>query len=143
VGKLSRAEEGGGLSSDEDASGQLPARRRKRKRHKRVLSLVAGLDTFTAGLIWVGVVGLLSLGIALIWSSASFLPVALGWSVAVFGGLWFFALVFEDNAMAAVLCLFVPIYALYYLVTHFETMERPFLVAFVGSALAVVGSFCR
>jgi hypothetical protein len=91
------------------------------------------------GLIAAGVFVVLSAGVALIWPPAAFVPIALGWILAMGGGLWFLIVAFQDSALEGLLCFLVPFYSLYYLITHFEETKRPFFVQLAGMGLAMLG----
>src|SRR5262249_46161757 len=114
-------------------------RQRGQKRRQSSSSLPMGLDGFTITLIGLGVFGLLSMGLSLISPVLAFVPMVLGSLVALAGGLWFLMLAFQDSAVAGLLCLFVPFYSLFYLVTHFDEVKRPFFLQLVGGLIVGMG----
>jgi hypothetical protein len=98
------------------------------------------LDGLTVSLIGVGVVGLFFVGLSLAWPPVAILPLAVGWLLSLAGGIWFLVVAFQDSPVAGLLCLCVPFYSLFYLVTHFEETKRPFFVNLTGAVLATVAS---
>ncbi len=117
----------------------VAVRQRKSKRRKQSMGLVMGLDGFTAALIGLGAVSLMSLVLGLIFPAASVLPLALGGVLALVGAIWFLVVAFQDSAVAGLLCFFVPFYSLYYLATHFDDEKRPFFVQLLGIILLLAG----
>jgi|GEM_PF-3963840 len=39
-------------------------------------------------------------------------------------GIWFAVLTFQDSLEAVLLCLFIPFYALFYLITNFDYVKK-------------------
>jgi acetyl esterase/lipase len=138
--KRRRVDDDEDRSSDDDEAERKPARKRKKKRRKKASGLPAWLDGFAIALVGLRLVGLLTSGIALIWPAASLLPLGLGGLVAMVGGLWFVVVAFQEDTVAGFLCLIVPFYSLYYLVTHFDDEKRPFFLQLVGTILVMMGS---
>jgi hypothetical protein len=79
-------------------------------------------------------------GLSLIWEEASYVPIVLGCILAGLGGLWFLAVAFQESPVAGLLCLLVPFYSLFYLVTHFEETKRPFFVQLAGLGMVLAAS---
>jgi hypothetical protein len=134
-----RAEDADSSSNDDEAE-RIPRRKKKKKRRKTAWGLPAWLDPYLAALAVLGVVGLLSVGISLIWPVVSILPIGLGGLLSIAGGIWFLVIAFQDDVVAGILCLVIPFYSLYYLVTHFDAVQRPFFVQVVGVILMMLGS---
>jgi hypothetical protein len=140
VRRRKRAEDEDGPSSDSEAAESRPVPRRRKKRRKTPAGLPWGLDGFVAAILGVAVVGLVSLVLAWIWPTATFMPLGLGLVLIWVGAIWFLVMAFQDSLAAGLLCLFVPFYGLYYLVTHFDEVKRPFLVQLLGVVVVMVGS---
>jgi hypothetical protein len=126
---------------EDDEPRRRPAPKRKKKRRGGdAAGLISGIEPFYWGLIGVGVFWLLTLIPTFVWPAFSMVPLVLGWLLAVAGGIWFLMVAFQDSALAGVLCLLVPFYSLYYLITHFEETKRPFFVQLLGCLLVMTAS---
>jgi hypothetical protein len=66
---------------------------------------------------------------------------ALGAILSMTGGIWLLITAFSEDSMTGLLCLFVPFYMLYFILTEFETCKRPFFVYALGLIL-VFGASC-
>jgi hypothetical protein len=86
-------------------------------------------------LVW-----LLTLGLSFVWPAIAIVPIGLGWVAAIAGWIWFLVVAFQDSALAGVLCLVVPFYSLYYLITHFDETKMPFFVYVLGFIFVLTGS---
>ena len=47
---------------------------------------------------------------------------------------------FLDSAAQGLLCLVIPFYGLYYLISHFEDCKQAFFLQLIGLGIAMVGS---
>jgi hypothetical protein len=145
-------------SADEEAEPEERPRRKRKKKKRRgpskagsAIKLPGGLELtpFALTLVVFGGGGLVLIMIAFVFSFV-FPPVAIVLSIVLYGlasllmfggGLWLLVVAFQDDALQGLLCLFVPLYSLYYLITHFEDCRRPFLVQVVGFVL-MLGAGC-
>jgi hypothetical protein len=132
-----RIEDEDDYEADDDPPLRSPPRRKKRRRQRAS----GGLDPFVVGLIGAGGVGLVLAVLAFIWPGVSLAAIGVGGIIALAGGIWFLVVAFQDSAAAGLLCLFVPFYSLYYLISNFEETKKPFFVQLVGSAIMIIGSF--
>jgi hypothetical protein len=86
------------------------------------------------------VFALLLVVVSLLVPLVSLLVMLLGAAMAIVGGIWFIIVAFQDEVMHGLLCLFVPFYALYYLVTHLDTTKQPFFLQLIGTLCMWVGA---
>jgi hypothetical protein len=70
-----------------------------------------------------------------------FVPLVIGWLIALAGGLWFLGVAFNDSAGRGLLCLIIPLYSLVYLISHWEDTKRPFFTQLVGTGMAMISLF--
>ncbi len=92
----------------------------------------------------IGVVTLLSFILSAIplLGIAVFVVVLLAYAVIqVIGGLWLILIAFEEDAVQGIMYLFVPFYALIYLVTRWEACRVPFMMCMVSLA-SLIASGC-
>jgi hypothetical protein len=141
VRKRRRPTEDEDLPPEEEEPAPRPVAKPKKKRRKRTSQGFSALDPFLLGLLGVGLLGLLTSGLALIWPAVSFAPLGLGWLVTLVGQIWLLVVAFKEDALQGILCLFVPFYVVYFLITHFEEAKRPFFVWLVGIVVLTM-SFC-
>ncbi|MCI0463529.1 MAG: LamG domain-containing protein [Gemmataceae bacterium] len=126
---------------DDDEPGDFPAlRSRPGRRHRRRASSgsLLGMSWFTAALVGLAVFGLVFVGLSLVWEMAYMAPMILGGVVAFLAGLWFLVVAFQDSVGQGLLCIFVPFYSLYYLITHFEEEKLPFFGQLTGAGLVLM-----
>jgi hypothetical protein len=140
VRKRKRVEDDDDQPPDDDEADRKRARKRGKKRRKRAASPSSGMPEFVVPLISLVVVALLFFGLALIWPVAALLPIGIGWLLSAVGGIWFLIVAFEDSAASGLLCLFVPFYGLYHLITHFDEEQRPFFLQLAGFLLVMTGT---
>jgi WD40 repeat protein len=69
----------------------------------------------------------------------SILVLLAGIVVYLGGGLWMLITPFRESAVCGLLYLFLPFYPLYYLVSRWEDMKRPFLCAIGGFGILLTG----
>jgi hypothetical protein len=67
-------------------------------------------------------------------------PVIVGWLISLVGGLWFLVVAFQEGPHHGILCLCLPFYSLYFLITHFDETKRPFFLNLIGFAITMAGS---
>jgi HEAT repeat protein len=83
--------------------------------------------------------GLGMLGTCIPLAIICFFGVAAGWigligmwiiliSLSLWGGIWLLVVAFSEDAVQGILCLFVPFYSLYYIITRFGECYRPLTV---------------
>jgi uncharacterized protein YbaR (Trm112 family) len=135
--KRRRAEDDDGPGDEEE---RVP-RKRKKKRKKRSSAGLAGMSPVVVGLIAAGFVWLLCVVLFVLSPSLARVGYQLG-SLALFvGGIWCVVIAFQDSAVAGLLCLFVPFYALYYVIAHFEECKIPFYLYLCGFGMMITGLF--
>ena len=118
---------------DDEEEDDEPIRKTKRRsKKKKSLSFFDAGNSFSLFLL--GYVGLSILLMMLSFAvpSAVFVPMVLGWLVASCAGLWFTILTFQDSLEAGLLCLFVPFYGLFYLITNFDYVKKSFYLSVVS-----------
>jgi hypothetical protein len=126
---------------DDDDEEERPRRKRKKlKRPKRALALPAWFDPYIGGAGFLGVVGLFFIGGALIFPALALVPMGLGLILTMAGGLWLLMVAFQDDVTAGIFCLLIPLYGLYYAVTHFDDCKRAICLWLVGFVLVLSGS---
>jgi hypothetical protein len=151
-------EDDGPYPDDEDEPEDRPRRKRIKKKRRgpsratsNLVKLPGGfkLSPFALTLVGFGAAGVVLILIGFVFSFV-FPPVAAVLSILLYGmamllmmggGLWMLVIAFQDDVLQGLLCLFIPFYSLFYLITHFEDCKRPFFVQLVGFAL-MFGAAC-
>lgn len=130
---------------DEEEEEERPRRRKRpRRKKRRARSDDDGgtpFENFGPISIWVGialVVWLIGLILGLIFPLALLIPVGIGFVIAIAGNIWFLVIAFKENVLHGVLCLVVPCYSLFYLITRWEACKEAFLVGLAGWFLYMV-----
>lgn len=124
---------------DDDEEDDEPIRKTKRRsKKKKPLSFFDAGNSFSVFLL--GYVGLSILLMMLSFAvpSAVFVPMVLGWLVASCAGLWFTILTFQDSIEAGLLCLFVPFYGLFYLISNFDYVKKSFYLSLVSMLMMLM-----
>jgi hypothetical protein len=123
---------------DDDDEDEPPRRPRKKKRRKNSTSF-GGLST--AVKVVLGVVGVcLVLSVVGIFvPPVAYVPVALGWLLQFAAGIWLLVIAFQDSALHGLLCLCVPFYSLFYLITHFDDTKNVLFLWLIGFGLLIMG----
>ncbi len=124
---------------DDDEEDDEPIRKTKRRsKKKKPLSFFDAGNSFSVFLL--GYVGLSILLMMLSFAvpSAVFVPMVLGWFVASCAGLWFTILTFQDSIEAGLLCLFVPFYGLFYLISNFDYVKKSFYLSLVSMLMMLM-----
>jgi hypothetical protein len=113
-------------------------RSRRRKRNRRQNSLYASIF----GNLSEGKVALIGFGVILLFLALSFIspvfaliPLLASVVLTLGGGIWFLVIVFKDNPVKGVLCMVIPLYSLFYLLSNFEEVKRPFFAQLAGVLL--------
>jgi hypothetical protein len=101
--------------------------------------LIPGISNFITLLIVLGATWVLLGGLALLLPPLGGLLAFVGLILATGGQIWFLIVAFQEDFMAGILCLFVPFYALYFLITNLETAGRAFLINVVGMLMLITG----
>jgi hypothetical protein len=68
-------------------------------------------------------------------------PIVLGYLLVLVGNIWFLVCAFLDEPVQGVLCLCVPFYSLYYLVTNFDVVRRPVFLMAAGWLITFLSAF--
>jgi hypothetical protein len=123
---------------EEEAPRRRPSVRKKKRRRKQGLSF-SGFNTTVQ--VMLGVVGLcLVLAIVGIFVPAvAIVPVAVGWLLMLGGSLWLLIIAFQDEVMHGLLCLCVPFYSLFYLITHFDETKNTLFLWLIGFGILMMG----
>jgi hypothetical protein len=127
-------------ADEEERPRRRTPRRKKKRRRSSSGELFGGVST-PLGVV-LGVVGLcLVLAVVAIFVPAvALVPVGLGALLTLVGGVWFLIVAFSDSAVQGLLCLLIPFYNLYYLITHFEECKQPFFLQLIGVGMITVGN---
>jgi len=67
------------------------------------------------------------------------LLLVVGYGIVVAGNIWFLVVAFQDDVIQGLLCLLIPCYSLFYLITHFEEEKTPFFVSLIGTGIVLAG----
>jgi hypothetical protein len=124
---------------DEDDEERRPRRRRRRSRRS---SEFAGLP-FSPGVVvlfGLGGVGLLLVILAFAVPAVGMAVWILGALISFVGGIWFLVVAFTVDATQGLLCLCVPFYSLYFLITNWEDTKMPFFVNLIGVFVSMLGA---
>jgi len=121
-----------------------PRKRKKKRRRRRPRQESAGwempdLNWFYIGLAVVALIWLVSIPLAFVFPPFALVPVGLGCLLMVAGRIWFLIIAFQDEIIHGILCLFLGIYNLYYLLINFEETKVPFFVELLGVLMIVSG----
>jgi hypothetical protein len=61
-----------------------------------------------------------------------------GYGAIIVGGIWLLVKAFTESIVWGLLCLFIPIAGLIFVITHWEDAKSPFLLQVAGIVLVVV-----
>ncbi len=116
-------------------------RKKARRRQERQAELFSGVSYFKAMMYGCLFLFLLFGALAFFKPVFVIIPILVGNAVAFAAGIWFLVLAFmdDDGILPGILCLFVPFYSLYYLITRWDREWRPFVVQLMG-LLIIFGS---
>jgi hypothetical protein len=125
----------------EDDESRRPRKKRRKKRRgggdgsgsELVLALFAFLLPIFIWGIFV-VIGFVAPNLA-------FLSFWVAVVIMAVGHLWFMAIAYEEDYMQGMLCMWVPGYSIFYLITRIGETWKPFAVECIGTVLVVI-SFC-
>ncbi len=67
------------------------------------------------------------------------LLLVVGWAGAAIGSLAILVVAFKESIFQAI-CLCIPFYGLYYVITRWETCKKGFLLSIGGGVAAVLGT---
>jgi hypothetical protein len=98
-----------------------------------------GMSPMMIALIVIAGISLISAGLAIVFPPLALVPIGLGWILSLVGGVMFLLVAFQDDVMQGLLCLFIPMYSLFYLITHFEEEKVPFFLQLGGTLLVFLG----
>lgn len=122
-----------------------PARTTRKKRRKRggvtggwMLGgpVATGLMALLAGLILVGVI-VVGISLGSVAGTLAMGAVGLGVILMFIGSIGSLVVAFQESAVCGLMFLFVPFYALYYLITRWDLVRRPFLINLAGTAILI------
>jgi hypothetical protein len=156
LGDMLQAEPAVRVPAVEDALAADPiGERRKRRRRRRPQlneeeevetggghfpsEIIPGLDNFVVLLMIVVALWILLGVLAFFAPPVALALIVLGVLLAAAGQIWFLIVAFQEDITAGILCLFVPFYALIFLVTNLEVAGRPFAVNVLGFLMFVSG----
>ncbi len=124
---------------EDDEEDDEPVRRTKRRRKKKkshgIFEDGNSFSTFLLGYVGISIL-LIAVSSAI--PQVIFLPLVIGWLVGTGAGIWFTVLTFQDSLEAGLLCLFLPFYALYYLITNFDYVSKSFYLSLISSLMMFV-----
>jgi dienelactone hydrolase len=109
-------------------------KRRKKKGNQMFANILIGLACTAGAFLFLGVLTFLIPALAVIVGIGCLM---VGGLVATAGGFWFLGVAFGEDAVEGLLCLFVPFYSLYYLVTRWDEARDPFLCQLGGTGIAL------
>ncbi len=111
-----------------------PPKRKKKKSHSSFGNWSPGSAATTKIGAVVGAGALVAFGAVdpLGW----LIVVVLGSLAYVVGAIWLLVVAFAESVLCGLMCLFVPFYGLYYLMSRWEDTKKPFLIAFSGWLIA-------
>jgi hypothetical protein len=66
--------------------------------------------------------------------------VCVGLAIAAVGGIWLIVVAFQESVLWGLGSLFIPLVGLAFVISHWDTAKRPFLVNIGGAVLMVLGS---
>jgi hypothetical protein len=69
------------------------------------------------------------------------LALALGGLMSMVGGIWLLIVAFSEDTTTGLLCLFVPFYSIYFILTEFDLCKKPVMVYGLG-LLLTFGAVC-
>src|SRR5207244_2783805 len=127
------------LRDDTEAADRpRPVRRRTRRRSRTG----AGDKTLVIILIRSAVIALMCFLLSIAHWSFAIPPVLIVVLMATVAGFWHLIIAFQEGPMCGLLCLFVPFYSLYYLITRWDETQRPFFLNLAGAFLLIAGAVC-
>jgi hypothetical protein len=137
-----RFEDADDRADDDEPAPRRPRKRRKRRRREASSSFSIGdITPIWFVLIGLVVIWIICFGLSFVFPLVALVPLGLGWLLSIAGGIWFLIVAFQDDVLAGVLCMFVPFYSLYYLITHFDETKAPFFTQLLGT-LMMFTSMC-
>lgn len=118
----------------DDDEEDRPRRKKKKKKAGKnffapYLSLILRLDTSLKVILGLTLVAML---ISCIHPVMYLVPMIYGFILVLLGGGMFLLIAFNDSPTELLLCLFVPFYSLYYLITHWGETRPAFLMQIYG-----------
>lgn len=138
-----------GRDDDDSRDDEEPVRRRRRRRRKRrqstsssygmyqsffnpflfILATVLGMWVIAIGIKLAGVyiAGLVALGLAAV--------------IALSGRVWFLQIAFSEDSTTGYMCIYIPFYSLYFMLTNLEETWKPMVTQAVGATLVGI-SLC-
>jgi hypothetical protein len=123
--------------ADEDED--EPPRRKRRKKRRRRSGSSAGLSPLLIGVMVVGGIGFVCAVLSFVVPAMALVTMGLGYLLQFTGGIMFLVVAFQDDTLQGILCLFVPCYSLFYLISHFEEEKIPFLINIAGFVMVMIG----
>ena len=124
---------------DDDDVDERPrqVRRRKRRRSgidsdKTLVMIISGATAFAV----------ICCFLSLAHWAFLFPPLMIGVIMSATAGIWQIIVAFREDTVCGLLYLFVPFYPLYYLVTRWDEMKRPFFLHLIASLILIVSAVC-
>jgi hypothetical protein len=122
---------------DDDDYDDRPRRSRRPPPRRRSRPRRPGRPMSSWNMIFLGLGGLwviMLLFAILLGPTGALLQVLVGVMVSLAGGIMFLMAAFQEDTVCGVLCLLLPFYSLYYLITRFPDVWQPFCVNLIGCA---------
>lgn len=108
---------------------------KKGKNRRKSSASTVGLDGYTALLLaMVGIMAVFTV-VGIFLPLAMLVPAIIGFVISFGAGIWLLVIPFKESALQGLLCMFVPFYALYYLLTHFDEMWKPFVLQLLATLM--------
>ncbi len=127
---------------------KIPKPRRRKLKYEQEGGIfsegIFGMEVFTVVMIGVALLSLPLLALSFVpgvGAIFALLAMSLGAILSMAGGIWLLIAAFSEDSTTGLLCLFVPFYMFYFILTEFETCKKPFMCYALGLAL-VFGASC-
>jgi hypothetical protein len=127
----------------DDDDDDEPRPRSKKKRVKRRSSGGSPFGSMgpVGGTLAVGgVLWLICLVLGFVWPAVMIAPMVIGYIIAFVGGIMLLVIAFKDDVVQGLLCLFIPFYSLFYLITHWDDCKHAFFIQLGGIGMIMVSA---
>jgi uncharacterized protein YbaR (Trm112 family) len=114
------------------------AKKKKKKSRSRQSGGFAEWGMITKVLVVSAAIWAISFALGFVWPPLMFVALAVGAILSFVGGIMFLIVVIQDDIIQVILCLFVPFYSLFYLVTHFDECKNAFFIQMAGIVFLMV-----
>lgn len=127
---------------DEEEDEERPRKRKRKKRRASGTGFlnIEGLDTPTTVILGTTAVCIVMSLTSILFPPLALIPIGVSLVMMIGGGLWFLLVAFQDSALHGVLCLCVPFYSIYYLISHLGETWKPFALNLLGVVVYMVAA---